>query len=287
MAFTLDNWPVIRARHYGNTNGRSIRLVVIHDMEAPEYSTTAESIARYFASGKVVASAHLCIDSNSIVRGVDDNDVAYAAPGANNDGLQLELAGYARQTQAQWLDAYSKATLENAAKATAQYCLKYGIPIVRLTNAELKAGRKGIIGHVQASQVYRKSSHTDPGPNFPWSYFLQRVRYWFPYYKNGRKWPSPVKPPVSKIPYGSPGYVIDARTGFRWLGLTNPQMTGNDVNGVRNVMRMLGNAIAATGPYDRQLSDIVKIFQDNRGIDERGFGPESLAAAREEIAERS
>jgi hypothetical protein len=64
-------------------------------------------------------------------------------------------------------------------------------------------------------------------------------------------------------------------------------MTGNDVNGVRNVMRMLGNPIAATGPYDRQLANIVKIFQDNRGIDERGFGPESLAAAREEIAERS
>jgi N-acetyl-anhydromuramyl-L-alanine amidase AmpD len=287
MAFRLDAWNVIRAKHYTNSNRTSIRLIVIHDMEAPENSNTAEAVARYFERGTAVASAHLCIDSNSIVRCVNDEDIAYHAPGANHDGIGFELAGYARQTRAQWLDAYSKATLDNAAKAAAQYCLKYGIPIVHLTNQELQAGRKGFVGHVQVSQVYRKSSHSDPGGGFPWDYFLQRVRYWFPYYKNGRKWPTPVKPPVSKIPYGSPGYIIDARTGFRWLGLTNPQMTGNDVNGVRNVMRMLGNPIAATGPYDRQLANIVKIFQDNRGIDERGFGPESLAAAREEIAERS
>jgi N-acetyl-anhydromuramyl-L-alanine amidase AmpD len=289
MAFTVDNWPVIRSKYYGNTNGRSVRLVVIHDMEAPEGASTAENVARYFAGGSVKASAHLCIDNNSIVRCVDDNDVAYAAPGANNDGIQLELAGYGRQTQAQWLDNYSKGVLENAAKATAQYCLKYGLPVTHISNAELAAGRKGIIGHVQASQVYKKSDHSDPGSGFPWTYFLGRVRYWLPYYKNGRKWPAapaPAPQPALKR-YGEPGFIIDPRTGFRWLGLTNPQMTGNDVNGVRNVMRVLGNNIAATGPYDSQLAGIVAIFQENRGIEERGFGVESLEAAREELAARA
>lgn len=287
MAFAVDAWPVIRAANYGNTNGRTIRLVVIHTMEAPEGANTAENVARYFASGKVVASAHICVDSNSIVRCVNDDDVAYAAPGANNDGLQIELAGTAAQSLSQWTDAYSKAVLENAAKATAQYCLRYGLPITHISNAELAAGKKGIIGHRQASDVYKKSDHRDPGTNFPWTYFLQRVRYWYPYYKNGRKWPAPVKPAPSVYRYGQPGYIIDPKTGFRWLGLTNPQMTGNDVNGVRNVLRMVGNNIPATGPYDQKVANLVALFQENRGIDERGVGPETLEAMRDEIAERT
>lgn len=200
MTFELDKWPIIRAKNYKDVASRTIRLVVIHDMEAPEGAETAENVAKYFASGKVQASAHLCIDSNSIVRGVDDVDVAYAAPGANSDGIQMELAGYARQTRADWLDAYSKATIENTAKATAQYCVKYGIPVKHLTNKELSAGQKGIVGHAQVSSVYKKSSHTDPGGNFPWDYFLQRVSYWFPYYANNRAWPKQKQEPVAPKP---------------------------------------------------------------------------------------
>lgn len=190
MTFTVDNWPKVQAANYKNTNGRTVRLVVIHDMEAPESGTTAESVAKYFASGKVEASAHLCIDNNSIIRGVNDNDVAYAAPGANSDGLQIENAGYARQTRVEWLDVYSRAVLENCAKATAQYCVKFGLPVKRLTVSEVLAGQKGIVGHVDVSQAYKKSTHSDPGPTFPWDYFIGRVQYWYPYYKNNRTWPT-------------------------------------------------------------------------------------------------
>ena len=66
--------------------------------------------------------------------------------------------------------------LENAANAAAQYCLKYNIPVQRLDNDQLKRGERGIIGHVQASKVYKKSSHTDPGTGFPWDYFIERVK---------------------------------------------------------------------------------------------------------------
>jgi hypothetical protein len=48
-----------------------------------------------------------------------DNDIAFAAPGVNSDGIQLELAGVARQTREEWLDPYSVLVLENAASATA------------------------------------------------------------------------------------------------------------------------------------------------------------------------
>jgi len=63
-----------------------------------------------------------------------------------------------------------------AADVVAQYCLKYDIPPQHLTNADLRAGRKGIIGHYQASEVYKKSTHTDPGPGFPWRFFIGSVQ---------------------------------------------------------------------------------------------------------------
>lgn len=174
-----DAWPMLKARWYTpvtNTR-RAVRVIVIHDMEAPEKGTTAEDVARYFATlpATTKASAHVCIDNNSIVQCVPDNSVAYGAPGVNNDGIQIELAGYGSQTREQWLDVYGQALLDLAANATAQYCLKYGVPILHLSDDELRDGGRGIIGHYQASAVYQLSDHTDPGPNFPWDYFLARV----------------------------------------------------------------------------------------------------------------
>lgn len=178
-----DNWPFIAARHFLATPAgtrRKVRVIVVHDMEAPEKGDTAEAIARYFrdlpAAGPVKASAHLCIDNDSIVQCVHDNDVAFAAPGANGDGVQLELAGYGKQTRADWLDDYSRAVIDRAANAAAQYGLKYDIPMIHLTNEQLADGKsRGIIGHYQASEVYKKSDHTDPGPNFPWDHFIARA----------------------------------------------------------------------------------------------------------------
>lgn len=176
--YETENWPFIKARWYHavTTGRRPVRVVVIHDMEAPETSQTAENVAKYFATTDTQASAHICVDNNSIVQCVKDNDVAWAAPGANADGIQIEMAGYGNQTREQWLDFYGIGLLALVSDATAQYCLKYDLPVRHLTNAELQAGLKGIVGHYQVSAVYKQSSHTDPGLNFPWDdYFIPSV----------------------------------------------------------------------------------------------------------------
>lgn len=177
--YETDRWPVVLAKHFTKvTDRRKVRLIVIHSMEAPEKVTTAEAVAKYFRTGTVKASAHVCIDSDSIVQSVMDNDIAYAAPGANHDGIQIELAGYAKQTTKEWLDPYGVLMLDKAANVAAQYCLKYRIPSVnKLTDAQLKSGVSGIVGHDQVSRVYKKSTHTDPGKNFPWTYFVERVNH--------------------------------------------------------------------------------------------------------------
>jgi hypothetical protein len=184
MGFETDKWPFVQARNFKSLKGeapRRVRLIVIHDMEFPERLSAAEDVARYFvdprdAKGRpVAASAHICVDADSVVQCVYDRDVAYAAPGANHDGIQVELAGFARQTRAEWLDNYGRQMLDRAALAVAQYCRKFSIPAVHLSNDQLRAGKAGIIGHYQASQVYKKSDHMDPGTSFPWDYFLDRV----------------------------------------------------------------------------------------------------------------
>jgi N-acetyl-anhydromuramyl-L-alanine amidase AmpD len=135
------------------------------------------------------ASAHVCVDNNSAVRCVADGDRAWHAPGANSDGLGIELAGYARQSRAEWLDQYSKGVLDQAARVVAGWCLKHNIPAVKLTPSELKAGKRGLVGHRDVSAAYGQTDHTDPGPNFPWDYFLGRVNAYLK-----PKAPAPSKP---------------------------------------------------------------------------------------------
>src|SRR3954454_6387676 len=83
---------------------RPFDLVVIHSMEAPEKGETAEDVGHFFEKPSTRASAHYCVDNNSIVQCVQERDVAWAAPGANHDGVQIEHAGYARQTLREWED---------------------------------------------------------------------------------------------------------------------------------------------------------------------------------------
>jgi N-acetyl-anhydromuramyl-L-alanine amidase AmpD len=183
LKFETDNFPFVPAKFFRKVDGeRRVRLIVIHSMEFPEKGDTAESCAKFFQDprdkhGKPrPASAHVCIDNNSIVQSVLDNNIPAAAPGANSDGIHLELAGFAKQTEAEWLDDFGKQLLENAAEAAAQYCLKYDIPVLRLTNPDLANGKtKGFVSHAQVSEVFKLSDHTDPGPSFPWQFFLTSV----------------------------------------------------------------------------------------------------------------
>ncbi|MBO3748418.1 N-acetylmuramoyl-L-alanine amidase [Streptosporangiaceae bacterium NEAU-GS5] len=153
-----------------------IRVIVIHDMEAPGKSTTAEAVARYFAFTDNKVSAHVCVDDDSAVHCVADHDTAWAAPGANGDGLQLEIAGHARRTREEWLNGLSRAALVRAAEVVAQWCHAYAIPVMHLSVDQLKSGARGIVGHADVSAAYRRGDHTDPGGHFPWEEFLEMVQ---------------------------------------------------------------------------------------------------------------
>ena len=161
--------------HYYEGRNEDLRLIVIHTMEAPEGPQTAENIAAYFASGAVVASAHACVDQDSVVVCLPPTATAFAAPGANADGYQIEHAGYAGQDTAGWADDESQSMLRLSAAHAREIALAAGIPLKHLTNAELAAGEAGFVGHNQVSDVYKRSDHWDPGTNFPWSQYMSLV----------------------------------------------------------------------------------------------------------------
>lgn len=171
--------------------GRRIDLAVIHDMEWLETDQTAEACAKYFASRYIPASAHYNVDNNTVVRSVLDKNVAYAAPGANHNGVQIEHAGYARQTAQEWLDPYGQAMLLRSAKLMEEICWEHNIPIKFIGVTGLRNGERGITTHAAVSKAFGKSSHTDPGFNFPMEFYIALVQR-FRVARADKPWPVPV-----------------------------------------------------------------------------------------------
>lgn len=168
----------IQAANYTRATRRTIDLVVLHTMEAPEKGNTAESVAQYFARPSVRASAHYNVDNDSEVQCVRDNNVAWGAPGANHNGLHIEHAGYAKQNAAEWADPFSVQMLRRSAALTAHKLREYGLPNVFRTADDLRAGggrARGWTTHNEVSRAFKKSSHTDPGSGFPFRYYAAFV----------------------------------------------------------------------------------------------------------------
>lgn len=176
---SLTTTTNLSPNHYEGRRGSTPHIIGIHTMEAPEAGNTAEDVARYFGNQSVQASAHWCVDDNSRVRTVDDEDAAWTMPPLNDESLNVEMAGYAAQTKGQWADAYSEETLDNAALCCAEWCHKYGIPIRRNNDQQIAVKAAGFVGHIDVNHVFHASDHTDPGPNFPWAEFLDKVKAHF------------------------------------------------------------------------------------------------------------
>lgn len=153
------------------------RWIVLHSMEAPEKGDCAELVARYFARPSTKASAHFCVDNDSIVQCVPAERVAWHAPGANQYGIGIEHAGYARQTAAQWRDGYSLAMLDLSARLCAELVHHFAIPCEFVAAADLRAQRAGITTHREVTRAWPdKGTHTDPGSGFPLREYLDAVR---------------------------------------------------------------------------------------------------------------
>ena len=162
------------------------RLVVVHVNAVDEPVTGgAQNVARYCqrpASERDGSKGgyHAISDNIETVRGGLDEWVVNGAAGANRDGLHVCLVGSADQSSAQWADRFSSASIDNAARYVAGWCVRYKIPASRLAAVDIRNDQRGVCGHRDVSLAYGQSDHYDPGPHFPWDLFLRRVRSFLP-----------------------------------------------------------------------------------------------------------
>ena len=173
----LDSIPFVQAQNYTKGRLKPVQLIVLHDMEAPETSKTAANVAHYFATS-APASAHFCIDDVEVIQCVRLEDTAWQCKNANANGIGLEHAGYAKFTRDNWLDDYGKKMLELSAQLAAELCKKYEIPAQRATFAGPENPAVVAPGFCMHYEVPLHGSHTDPGPNFPIDYYLERVGFY-------------------------------------------------------------------------------------------------------------
>lgn len=164
----------------GARKARAIRVVVIHSAETADSfggDTSAEGVADYFHTvpRKRGASTQLAVDRDSCVRMLPDLVIPWGAAGANHDGLHVEICGYARWSQDEWL--YRDSMLRRAAYRVAKWCWLYSIGPKWLTDRQLAGGTaRGLTTHQQVTEVFKRRTHWDPGPNFPHDVFLRWVR---------------------------------------------------------------------------------------------------------------
>lgn len=172
--------PFVQAQGFtrGRPDGPPL-WIVIHTMEASEFSQRAETTAIYFADppDDRQVSSHYCVDNDSVVQCVDLDDSAWTVgnrPG-NNRGLNWEFSGFANQSRDQWLDSFGRAMLAQAAPLMRLDSQRFNVPVRRCTVAELTALRPGFTTHNDLRMAFGVTTHTDPGSGFPFDYLFDLI----------------------------------------------------------------------------------------------------------------
>lgn len=151
-----------------------IKNIIIHvTVNAP--GTPAENVAGYQIRSQS-GSYHELTDTTikHLIENTDDWLTWSSGNYGNDIGLHRSFVLWGTETRVQWLQ-YDK-MLREAAKRDAEWCRKYNIPPVKLTAADLRAGKKGFAGHLETGQAWGGTDHVDPGTGFPWDIYLGYVR---------------------------------------------------------------------------------------------------------------
>ncbi|AVT41428.1 N-acetylmuramoyl-L-alanine amidase [Plantactinospora sp. BB1] len=151
-------WAPAHSANYTVANREStypINYVVIHVTQG----SYAGSIS-WFQNPASQVSAHYTIRSSdgAVTQSVREKDVAWHAGNwtYNTQSIGIEHEGYV--TQPSW---FTDAMYRSSAALTRHLCDRYGIP----------KDRSRIIGHNQVPGA----THTDPGPHWNWTYYMQLV----------------------------------------------------------------------------------------------------------------
>ncbi|MGW3340921.1 N-acetylmuramoyl-L-alanine amidase [Streptomyces sp. NPDC001009] len=146
-------WVPANAANYAVGRTAAISKVVIHVTQGSYAGTIS-----WFQNPSAQVSAHYVVRSSDgqITQTVREKDTAWHARSGNASGIGIEHEGYIDDPS--W---FTDAMYRSSAALTASLCAKYGIP----------KDRAHIVGHSEVPG----NDHTDPGPNWNWTYYMQLV----------------------------------------------------------------------------------------------------------------
>ncbi|MBI4574910.1 MAG: N-acetylmuramoyl-L-alanine amidase [Planctomycetes bacterium] len=141
--------------NYSPRSGRTIRRVVMHTIEGP-LSSGVNTFDSRLPPGEARSAHYLVGFDGTIIQMVRDKDVAWHAVGHNAETIGIEHEGYSRR------DGWTEAQLRASAGLVHWLSLEYGFPVDR--------------NHVVSHEELDPRNRDDPGPHFPWDYYLKLAR---------------------------------------------------------------------------------------------------------------
>ncbi|MER6117216.1 peptidoglycan-binding protein [Streptomyces sp. NPDC001743] len=216
-------WVPADPNNYATGRSAAIDKVVIHVTQG----SYAGSIS-WFQDPVSEVSAHYVIRSSDgqITQMVRDKDTAYHAKSANASALGIEHEGFIDDPS--W---FTDSMYRSSAALTAYLCDRYGIP----------KDRAHIIGHSEAPG----NDHTDPGPYWNWTRYMELVA-------------------------GSTATTADGLS-FTSYGTQRNGSTGEQVRALQTLLNAQGYpAGEADGSFGAATQSAVTAFQSARGLDADG-----------------
>lgn len=276
-------YPFVQAEHFtpGRQGQKPVRIY-LHTMQASEIPGKAKQVAQMFAAhDSQPSSAHLNIDATTIMQCVKFEDTAWGVGDwdENIRSYSIELAGYAAQSRADWMDPYSTAQRHLTASAVKYLMDLSGIPAHRLTPADILANRGGIGGHVDVTRAkHVPGGHMDPGDHYPYDLLFAEIAA----LSAPAKITQVITPaPHLLVPTGhtAPVKAIPAAAIPVLAKSTKPGVTRDPgTKLVQVALRNKGYKVAVDGNYGRGTVAALKAFQaKNRLIADGVIGPKTAA----------
>lgn len=162
---------IIATKDYSSRNGAKIRAGIIHTAEG---ATDEIALGNYFKTTDRDVSSHWGIGQDGgRALYVREQYAAWTALKANPWSVQVELCGFAKWTEKEWMK--HPEMLDSTARLMAEWHKDYGFQLKHGTIEELRKGVKAFYDHDDVTKAYG-GTHWDVGNGFPWGYVIAKAK---------------------------------------------------------------------------------------------------------------
>jgi N-acetyl-anhydromuramyl-L-alanine amidase AmpD len=165
--------PFVQGRNaYADRDGLKFGIAI----HATANDATARQEADYATRRTDGVSAHFYVDATTVIQSLDtDARAGHAGSSTGNENsIAVEITGMNGNSRQWWLD---NVAWDRLADVLSVLCRHYGVAPRRATVAEMGANPRvrAFYGHDDMRLAWGGTTHTDPGPNFPWDHLLATV----------------------------------------------------------------------------------------------------------------